>query len=226
MSSASDALKPPATPPQTKHQLRRRSPVGQRGRPRKTPSAPPRQLKDQVRQLRRSPYFLPGLLAIAALVLALLYSAVRIASRQSDLDSVGTVVNAPLRPAPKGPVPDKERGKVELLKKDQPNRLASDQVAGFKAKDPLSEEALDDAVRHALEEAWHLPPPGQHVGDAAFEASKEREAAGEVAVDAQEGAGEKPPLRTLAELYADLEELGISPNELSEALNGAWDDAR
>lgn len=78
-------------------------------------------------------------------------------------------------------------------------------------------EALDSAVRHALEDAWQLPP---HVpASGAVEAPVSD-------VSEQDGGGggdstENKPQRSLAELYADLEELGISAHELNEVLDEA-----
>ena len=65
---------------------------------------------------------------------------------------------------------------------------------------------MDDAVRHALEEAWDLP-------------------AHEVGAAAGGSEGDKPRQRTLAELYSDLEELGVSPHELQEVLDEADRDS-
>jgi len=65
---------------------------------------------------------------------------------------------------------------------------------------------MDDAVRHALEEAWDLP---QH----------------EVGAAAAGSEGDRPRQRTLAELYAELEALGVSPHELQEVLDDAYRDS-
>lgn len=65
---------------------------------------------------------------------------------------------------------------------------------------------MDDAVRYALEEAWDLP---QH----------------EVGAAAAGSEGDRPRQRTLAELYAELEALGVSPHELQEVLDDAYRDS-
>lgn len=71
---------------------------------------------------------------------------------------------------------------------------------------------MDDAVRHALEEAWQLP---EHRQDGSAGGGAEGSADGD----------SEPRQRTLAELYADLEELGISPHELSEVLDAAYSES-
>ncbi|GAA5841712.1 hypothetical protein JCM11251_007062 [Rhodosporidiobolus azoricus] len=232
----SDSLQPPESPNKS-HQLRQRSPKGQRGRPRKTLKPPPPRLSDQIRDVRRSPWFLPAALGAAVLLLALLYSAIRISSRQSETE-YGTVWSAS-NPAPPFPqtrsaVGVEKNGRVEVLTNDQGNRITPSYVgfAADGAEKVDGQHVLDEAVRHALEEAWHLPPHAdkEHVG----ESSNPAEAVGEGQPVASTDAGggtarsgeEQPPRqRTLQELYADLEELGISAHELEEAWHQGLQEA-
>ncbi|GAA5860285.1 hypothetical protein JCM8547_003452 [Rhodosporidiobolus lusitaniae] len=210
---------PPATQRHATHSLSR-SPGRSRGRPRKAPPPPRPRFKDRVQAMRAASWFVPSAVAVGVLLLALFYSAVRIASRQSD--GYGTVYNSET-PAP--PIPSlrtaigvEKNGRVEILTNDQGNRITPSYV-GFRAdtgeriqEEKKPEEALDEAVRHALEEAWHLPPH-----------------AGEENTAAAVGTGGQPPQehqRTLKELYEELDELGISPHELQEALDEGLRDRK
>ncbi|GAA5912168.1 hypothetical protein JCM6882_003073 [Rhodosporidiobolus microsporus] len=222
----SDSLKVPGqtTPSRSQHQLRQRSPKGQRGRPRKTPPSPPPRLSDRMREVRRSPWFLPTALGFAVLVLALLYSAVRISSRTSDREVYGLVWSSsgapPPFPATRGAVGVEKNGRVEIYGNDQGNRIRPASV-DFKVDEKTQadgQHALDQAVRHALEEAWHLPPHAEKdVGGALHGAAAAAEGQAVVAGGGDAAGEAKPRQRTLQELYADLEELGISAHELEEA---------
>lgn len=82
--------------------------------------------------------------------------------------------------------------------------------------DAKTHDVLDEAVRHALEDAWKLPP---HVAEGSDAGSAADKAGGPGEAGAVQGSGRRQ--RTLAELYADLEELGVSAHELQEALDEA-----
>lgn len=92
--------------------------------------------------------------------------------------------------------------------------MRAGKVAGGNAK---AHDVLDEAVRHALEDAWKLPPHVAKQSDG--DALRAGEAVNSGGADAAPGDSGKH--RTLAELYADLEELGVSAHELQEALDEA-----
>ncbi|BGP12222.1 hypothetical protein JCM10213v2_000133 [Rhodosporidiobolus nylandii] len=118
------------------------------------------------------------------------------------------------------PVSVKENGRIEILTNEPNERANQPKHVPFAPKQAVKHagQAMDDAVRHALEEAWHLPEHG-HVRRDAGETAQAVEGATGLA-GAEGGAQAAPKTqRTLAELYADLEELGISASELQEALD-------
>ncbi|KAJ8297226.1 ATP-dependent permease MDL1, mitochondrial [Rhodotorula toruloides] len=187
-----------------KHQLRQRSPQGKRGKPRRNSAPqPPRRLKERLRDLREQVWFLPAVLLGVA-------SAIRISSHSSDYSTFPT----PRRPssrhtAVKPPSPPTAKVVPEpLVRAGNGNAKAHD--------------VLDEAVRHALEDAWKLPPHVAKQSDG--DASRAGEAVNSGGADAAQGGSDKQ--RTLAELYADLEELGVSAHELQEALDEAMRDMR
>ncbi|BGP28446.1 hypothetical protein JCM10296v2_000179 [Rhodotorula toruloides] len=192
-----------------KHQLRQRSPQGKRGKPRRNSAPrPPRRLKERVRDLREQTWFWPAVLLGVACFFGLLYSAIRISSHSSDYSTIPTSRRPPSRQtAVKPPSPPTAKVVPEPL-------LRAGKVAGGNAK---AHDILDEAVRHALEDAWKLPPhvAKQRDGDA----STAGEAVNAGGADSAQGGSDKR--RTLAELYADLEELGVSAHELQEALDEA-----
>ncbi|GAA5854133.1 hypothetical protein JCM9279_002843 [Rhodotorula babjevae] len=175
---------------------------GQRGRPRK--SRVPRGLPppSRLKTLRSSPWFAPALGVFALVILLLLYSAVRISAHSSDYSPPITV-----RSASPGASSRRSTPSSPSSPSSSSSPGAHDPPAAPKA---AAEEqvrlAMDDAVRHALEEAWNLP---QH----------------EVGAAAGGSEGSPPRQRTLAELYAELEELGVSPHELQEVLDDAYRDS-
>lgn len=87
-----------------------------------------------------------------------------------------------------------------------------DKVDSDEADEKVLHEALDSAVRHALEDAWQLPPHAPVSAGAGPAANAQEPANGG-------GDSAAPRQRTLAELYAELEDLGISPHELNEVLD-------
>lgn len=121
-------------------------------------------------------------------------------------------------PEPSAPIP--------TLSSPGPPPAAGPQ-AGPKDSDPenrnekILHEALDSAVRHALEDAWQLPPHAPAHGKGVAVGS-DPEAGETVAGQGGEEGGEAPAReRTLAELYAELDDLGISAHELNEVLEEA-----
>ncbi|BGP36233.1 hypothetical protein JCM10450v2_000129 [Rhodotorula kratochvilovae] len=207
MSTSRATLEVPDSPPPTptnRHQLRQRSPKGQRGRPRKTRT--PRGLPPpgRLRRWRHSAWFVPVAVVLVLGILALLFSAVRISVRSSDYSHPVVV-----RPATASPSPlstPRRSPSSPAPASPEPNPPAEGKAGDSSAE---LHNALDDAVRHALEEAWQLPPDA-HVG-----------AANGAASTGADAAQEKPRQRTLAELYADLEELGMSAHELQEVFDEA-----
>ncbi|GAA6008093.1 hypothetical protein JCM10207_007027 [Rhodosporidiobolus poonsookiae] len=164
-------------------------------------------------RVRKSPYFVPGAVMVVAILLALFYSAIRLASHQSDTYAVSY-------DAPAAPLQATSRTSVDKVSPTSPStppRPSNSASSDDQRRTP--HQALDDAVRHALEEAWHLPPHGQHVGEG------DAAGAGELAEGGADAAAPQATQRTLQELYADLEELGISAHELQEALEDGMRDA-
>ncbi|GAA6047495.1 hypothetical protein JCM3770_005775 [Rhodotorula araucariae] len=194
-----EADSPPPTPP-NRHQLRQRSPKGQRGRPRKVRTPRGLAAPGRLWRWRRSAWFVPAAVVLVLAILVLLYSAIRISARSSDYTRA-----VPVRPAPSPLAPFSTPRRSPSS--SPPSSPAPDPPAQSQPSDSDTElhNALDDAVRHALEAAWSLPDT--HVGEAAADGA-----------DAGEG---KRRQRTLAELYADLEELGMSPHELQEVFDEA-----
>jgi hypothetical protein len=85
----------------------------------------------------------------------------------------------------------------------------------------VGEGELDEAIRSALENTWHLSGSAStneggttQTGDGGIDESilKDREANGE---------GQTRKQRSLAELYEELDGLGISVDELNEVMQGA-----
>ncbi|GAA5870037.1 hypothetical protein JCM3774_004342 [Rhodotorula dairenensis] len=249
-----------------KHQLRHRSPRGQRGRPRVgvassstgPASAAPspslargqdasatgtggnsstrHRLRDKALASRQQPgpgdwllsmwsqYRRQVTIAATLLVLLLVISAIRIAFHTADYSAAS--VYPPHRPV--RPVTPRKPSSVSLkpepsiagpIRAAKPKGDAAAAAAGGDQGDEqVLHEALDSAVRHALEDAWQLPPhapPSGAVGTP-----------DQVVLDEQDGGGggaaeDVKPQRSLAELYADLEELGISAHELNEVLDEA-----
>ncbi|GAA5981155.1 hypothetical protein JCM11641_003129 [Rhodosporidiobolus odoratus] len=222
-STSSTTLKVVGQTSPARHRLSRTPP--RRGKPRKAPPPPPRpRLKDRIHAVKRSPYFVPGALLMTALLFGLLYSAIRISAHQADYALLRST-DPPSPPFPASSPPTPSRPPKLIVKDIDENRgdAAQTSYQGFRPESDNPATVLDEAVRHALEEAWHLPPHGEHVGEtiaAGAGAADEADGSppsGEAAEGAEGQAGR--PQRTLDELYADLEELGISAHELQEALD-------
>lgn len=123
-------------------------------------------------------------------------------------------------------------------------------ISGMK-KTKVGEEELDEAIRSALETTWHLQEqpqrfvstddPTRHSSESMdteilderrnFAEEGKRDSLSGIGVEGEEGrtqddtsgqdshAGERP--RSLAELYEELNSLGISVDELNEVMQGA-----
>ncbi|TKA56398.1 hypothetical protein B0A53_01968 [Rhodotorula sp. CCFEE 5036] len=265
-----EQVQPSATEAHTasrKHQLRHRSPRGQRGRPRvglvgaaspsSSSSAPPAANQDaaggsgttapasgSTRHRQRdkaalgarpqqhewllqmwSKYRKQVTIAAAVLVLVLIISAVRIAFHTADYSAAA--VYPPTRP--NRPVSSRKPSLLTLnpapsiakSKSKEPAAVVVEKEKEEEENEKVLHEALDSAVRHALEDAWQLPPHapanGPHQAGAVDSDRRSEGDGGGVADPEQQPA----PQRSLAELYADLEELGISAHELNEVLDEA-----
>ncbi|GAA5960326.1 hypothetical protein JCM21900_006530 [Sporobolomyces salmonicolor] len=220
-SSSSGLTVPGTSSNPARHQLRQRSPRGQRGRPRRGLPAPRLTLIARYKALKQSPWFLPCLCIAVVVFLGLLYSAISISSHSADLFQPHiTREPTPVRPAKRprvgrpGAADTAQRGgsaSSEDKKEDESGEKVEQEY------ELHAGQALDDAVRHALEETWHLPP---HAG---AEPPSPDEGTG---TDGQAASAPKPTQRTLAELYQDLDDLGISYEELNEVMQEALADER
>ncbi|GAA5916856.1 hypothetical protein JCM5296_003324 [Sporobolomyces johnsonii] len=220
-SSSSGLAVPDPAPNPARHQLRQRSPRGQRGRPRRGIPPPRPTLAARYRALKQSPWFFPCLCIAVVVFLGLLYSAISISSHSADLSPPRvTRPPTPVRPAKRPRVgrpgaPDTAQRPPPASSHENKEGDSGDEVE--QEYELHAGQALDDAVRHALEETWHLPP---HAG---AEPPSPQEGTG---TDGQTASAPKPTQRTLAELYQDLEDLGISYEELNEVMQEALADER
>lgn len=113
---------------------------------------------------------------------------------------------------------------IAKSKSEEPSPVVVKKEDEDEENEKVLHEALDSAVRHALEDAWQLPPhaPATGAHQAAGEADSDRRSEDNPGGAAEQEQDEQPaPQRSLAELYADLEELGISAHELNEVLDEA-----
>jgi hypothetical protein len=152
-------------------------------------------------------------------------SAVRIAFHTADYSAAA--VYPPTRP--NRPVSSRKPSLLTLnpapsiakSKSKEPAAVVVEKEKEEEENEKVLHEALDSAVRHALEDAWQLPPHapanGPHQAGAVDSDRRSEGDGGGVADPEQQPA----PQRSLAELYADLEELGISAHELNEVLDEA-----
>ncbi|GAA5991317.1 hypothetical protein JCM10908_003253 [Rhodotorula pacifica] len=238
-----------------KHQLRHRSPRGQRGRPRvgvasssspssqgtsrqdgttsggststrvnrnrdkaqlhatTTTTKPDEWVLEMWRKHRKQ-----VTIGVAILVLILVVSAIRIAFHTADYSSAATVMyNPPITRAANRPASSRKSSAASTsLTPASSTRSSEKRKEQGKDNQEVLHEALDSAVRHALEDAWQLPPHAPAVEDVINPDTRVDGSA-----DDAEVAKKPKPERTLAELYAELDELGISPHELNEVLDEA-----
>lgn len=162
-------------------------------------------------------------IAAAILVLVLIISAIRIAFHTADYSAAA--VYPPTRPnravssRKPSPVTLSPAPSIAKSKSEQPAPAVA--VKKEEENEKVLHEALDSAVRHALEDTWQLPPHAparaHQAGEVDSDVGKEDNGGGAADQEQQQPA----PQRSLAELYADLEELGISAHELNEVLDEA-----
>ncbi|GAA6022162.1 hypothetical protein JCM11491_005111 [Sporobolomyces phaffii] len=204
-SSTSTNLKPPGSTDTQRHQLRQRSPQGQRGRSRRTPAPtpPPTPLE----RIRASPWFWPGLVALGALVLALLYSAIRISSHTADHYPPAYPPSKPVLARAKKP----RIGRAGAADSGRTTSSAPPSAHTVKA----GEKEVDEAIRSALEQTWHLSEQDGRSSRSAATEDTVSEA------DLPLADGDTPTKRSLADLYQELDELGISAEDLNAVLNNA-----
>ncbi|GAA5882819.1 hypothetical protein JCM16303_002474 [Sporobolomyces ruberrimus] len=215
-STTTSSLKPPgqsqATP---RHQLRQRSPQGQRGRSRKdklvSPNPPlPLSLLERVRQ---SSLFVPLLVLLGVLVLGLLYSAIRISSHTADYYPSHAPA-PPVRPAKK-PRIGRPGAPPDSNPLERPESHSS--TPGKKQTIRVGEGEVEEAIRSALEETWHLSSSSQAVSHE----NEMHEVSDEDSIRGEDNEGKERKQRSLSELYEELDGLGISVDELNEVLQGA-----
>ncbi|GAA5966763.1 hypothetical protein JCM3765_000941 [Sporobolomyces pararoseus] len=226
--ASTSSLQPPGSTTEARHQLRTRSPKGQRGRSRKSSNTPPPP-PSVLRRIRNSPWFFPALVAFGALVLALLYSAIRISTHTADYYPP----HSPLRPAKKSrvgragaqdppfpapPTDSKAGGDLEKAKAREQG-LDKAKVGDLK-KVKVGEQELDEAIRSALENTWHLSKSGAGGVESDPSGSNGGQDGGvdERSIKDERDAGKR---KTLAELYEELDGLGISVDELNQVMQNA-----
>ncbi|GAA5910644.1 uncharacterized protein JCM6883_003240 [Sporobolomyces salmoneus] len=226
-SSSSSSLKVPGstTPDPPRHQLRQRSPQGTRGRSRKTSSSntnnrsSPKTSISPLRRLRNSPWFFPSVAALGALVLVLLYSAIRISSHTADYyPSHPNRANTP-RPILKKPRvgrPGAPDATFPSALSNAPRSTSTGEKEEGAKKVKVGEEELDEAIRSALEETWHLSAPAASEGR-----SNEGEGIDEKVVSRTDETEPQQKKRSLSELYEELDQMGISVDELNQVMQGA-----
>lgn len=155
-------------------------------------------------------------------------SAVRIAFHTADYSAAAvyppTRPNRPVSSRKPSPVTLSPAPSIAKSKSEAASTVVVKKEEEAEENEKVLHEALDSAVRHALEDAWQLPPHvpvGAHqAGNADSDRRSEDDVGG--AVDHEQQQQQQPaPQRSLAELYADLEELGISAHELNEVLDEA-----
>ncbi|GAA5992716.1 hypothetical protein JCM5350_004290 [Sporobolomyces pararoseus] len=217
--ASTNSLQPPGSKPEARHQLRTRSPKGQRGRSRKSSNPTPTSLS-LIQRFRNSPWFYPAVVAFVALVLALLYSAIKISTHTADYypphsplrtakkPRVGRAGARDSPPSPPFPAPLSQSG-------------TKARAGDLEKKVKVGEQELDEAIRSALENTWHLSksePGGGGEADTSVAGSGQGGEVNERTIQDRRDAGKQ---RTLAELYEELDGLGISVDELNEVMQNA-----
>lgn len=84
----------------------------------------------------------------------------------------------------------------------------------------VGEQELDEAIRSALENTWHLSKSGSGGGEADTSVVRDGQG-GEVDERTIQDRRDSGKQRTLAELYEELDGLGISVDELNEVMQNA-----
>ncbi|GAA5923816.1 uncharacterized protein JCM15063_003775 [Sporobolomyces koalae] len=187
-----------------RHQLRQRSPQGQRGKSRRsstttTTHASVVSQKRSLRQLRNSRYWYPLVALVVSLVFGLIYSAIRISFHTAEYYP------------PISPSVVRERSSPSPSSSPRPVSLNHDHKHLVREPNPVrvGQGELDEAIRGALEDTWHLDSRSTTVGP----------------TEDGERIPRTEPLeskkRSLAELYEELDELGISVDELNEVMQNA-----
>lgn len=81
----------------------------------------------------------------------------------------------------------------------------------------MGEGEVEEAIRSALEETWHLSSSSQAVSHE----NEMHEVSDEDSIRGEDNEGKERKQRSLSELYEELDGLGISVDELNEVLQGA-----